>query len=81
MIPQLVNSILSRLRQAGYQAYAVGGCVRDLLRGETPHDWDVCTSALPEQITACFDGYEISTVGIKHGTVLIIADGKYRYIS
>ena len=76
MIPQLVNSILSRLRQAGYQAYAVGGCVRDLLRGETPHDWDVCTSARPDEIEQVFFDLPRIDTGKRHGTIAVILDHK-----
>ena len=53
MIPETPKRILDTLRKNGYEAYAVGGCVRDSLLGLTPHDWDICTSALPEQIKAC----------------------------
>ena len=76
MIPQLVNFILSRLRQAGYQAYAVGGCVRDLLRGETPHDWDVCTSARPDEIEQVFFDLPRIDTGKQHGTIAVILDHK-----
>ena len=50
MLPQAVRYVLERLEDAGFAAYAVGGCVRDSLLGRTPHDWDLCTSALPEQV-------------------------------
>ena len=49
-------AVLKNLETAGYEAYLVGGCVRDLLRGETPADWDIATSALPEQTMALFRG-------------------------
>ena len=74
MIPEYVNSILSRLRQGGYQAYAVGGCVRDVLRGVTPHDWDVCTSALPDEIERVFSDLPQIATGKKHGTVAVVLD-------
>ena len=76
MIPEYVNSILFRLRQAGFSAYAVGGCVRDILRGETPHDWDVCTSARPEEIEEVFSGLPQIDTGKKHGTIAVILDRK-----
>lgn len=60
------------LWQAGFEAYPVGGCVRDLLLGRTPGDWDVTTNALPEQVMAVFD-HTIPT-GIKHGTVTVVID-------
>lgn len=61
------------LWQAGFEACPVGGCVRDLLLGRTPGDWDVTTSALPEQVAALFD-HTVPT-GIRHGTVTVIIDG------
>lgn len=76
MIPQYVNTILSRLRLAGYKAYAVGGCVRDLLRGETPHDWDVCTSARPDQIQQVFFDLPQIDTGKKHGTITVVIEHK-----
>lgn len=63
---------LRRLNGAGYEAYLVGGCVRDLLRGTVPHDWDLCTSARPEQVTACFAGERVLPTGLKHGTVTVL---------
>ena len=76
MIPEHVNFILSRLRQAGYLAYVVGGCVRDILRGETPHDWDVCTSALPDETERVFFDLPQILTGKKHGTVAVVVDNK-----
>ena len=76
MIPEYVNSILFRLRQAGYLAYPVGGCVRDLLRGVTPHDWDVCTSARPEEVERVFFDLPRIDTGRKHGTVAVILNHK-----
>ncbi|MBR3137425.1 MAG: HD domain-containing protein [Clostridia bacterium] len=76
MIPEHVNFILSRLRQAGFLAYAVGGCVRDLLRGEAPHDWDVCTSALPDETERVFFDCPQILTGKKHGTVAVVVDNK-----
>ena len=76
MIPEYVNLILSRLRQAGFEAYAVGGCVRDLLRGVTPHDWDVCTSARPEEVEKVFSDLRRIDTGKQHGTVAVIVERK-----
>lgn len=67
--------LLSKLTIEGYEAYLVGGCVRDILRMEVPHDYDITTSALPEQIKKTFIGYDIIETGIKHGTVTVMADG------
>ena len=72
MLPQAVRYVLERLEDAGFAAYAVGGCVRDTLLGRTPGDWDVTTAARPEQVLALFDGYAIPT-GLKHGTVTVRA--------
>ena len=76
MIPEYVNSILLRLRQAGYKAYAVGGCVRDVLRGVAPHDWDVCTSARPEETEQVFSDLPQIDTGRKHGTIAVIVAHK-----
>ena len=72
MLPQAVRYVLERLEDAGFAAYAVGGCVRDTLLGRTPGDWDVTTAARPEQVLALFGGYAIPT-GLKHGTVTVRA--------
>ena len=65
--------ILQALAAQGHEAYLVGGCVRDLLRGVTPHDWDICTSARPEETRRCFAGQRIIETGLKHGTVTVLA--------
>lgn len=71
-LPQEVQSILETLRQKGFEAYAVGGCVRDLLLGKEPQDWDVTTNAKPEQIQALFPEHayenEFGTVAVKTGS-------------
>lgn len=67
-------SIVERLLNKGYDAYIVGGCVRDSLMGRKPHDWDICTSALPEQVKKVFKDYRILDTGLKHGTVTILID-------
>ena len=74
MIPQEVCAVLQTLERAGYEAYAVGGCVRDILMGKAPHDWDVTTSALPEETMALFDHFAIPT-GLQHGTVTVRSGG------
>ena len=74
MFPAQVGAILSRLEQAGFAAYAVGGCVRDTLLGREPEDWDVTTAARPEQTAALFAGHSIPT-GLRHGTVTVRQDG------
>ena len=66
--------ILSRLRDAGYDAYVVGGCVRDALLGRAAHDWDICTAALPSQTHAVFAGLDVRDTGLRHGTVTLVID-------
>ncbi len=65
---------MSILEQNGYSAYAVGGCVRDSLLGLMPFDWDICTSALPEQTAESFDGFRVIPTGVKHGTLTVIIE-------
>lgn len=72
MMPQEVRSLLARLESADYQGWAVGGCVRDTLRGAVPSDWDVTTDARPERVMALFGERAIPT-GLKHGTVTVCA--------
>ena len=74
MFPHQIGAILTRLEQAGFPAYAVGGCVRDTLLGRVPEDWDVTTAARPEQVSALFAGHCIPT-GLRHGTVTVRQDG------
>lgn len=74
-IPENVTHLLRRLTDRGYEAYAVGGCVRDTLLGRTPGDWDICTSAMPEETEACFRPAVIET-GLKHGTVTVLLKGE-----
>lgn len=73
-----VSYILSTLTAHGEQAYIVGGCVRDKLMGRNPHDWDICTSALPSQTEAIFReaGFSVIPTGIKHGTVTVVIDNE-----
>ncbi len=70
MFPQEVENVLRRLEAAGHSAYAVGGCVRDLLLGKSPDDYDLTTSARPEEVMALFSGWCIPT-GLQHGTVTV----------
>ncbi len=74
VLPPQVNGIISQLNAAGYEAYAVGGCVRDALRGAAPGDWDITTSALPNEVIACFRDETVLQTGIKHGTVTLMRD-------
>ena len=69
-------ALLNALHAAGYAAYAVGGCVRDSLLGRTAHDWDLCTSALPQQVMALFGAEQCIPTGLQHGTVTIKYGGQ-----
>ena len=73
-LPLPVTDLLTRLKQADYSAYVVGGCVRDSLLGLQPHDWDICTSALPEEMRRVFLGLRTVETGLKHGTLTVVAD-------
>ena len=69
-------TLLNALHAAGYAAYAVGGCVRDSLLGRTAHDWDLCTSALPQQVMELFGAAQCIPTGLQHGTVTIKYGGQ-----
>lgn len=75
-IPEGVRGVMTALNERGHDAYVVGGCVRDALLGRTPSDWDVCTSALPDETAEIFtrEGRHVIPTGLKHGTVTVIAD-------
>lgn len=88
--PDEVRHIIDTLEKSGHEAYAAGGCIRDSLLGNIPQDWDICTSALPEQTKQVFLGGHIIETGLKHGTVTLMlnckpyeittyrVDGKYK---
>ena len=73
-LPTDVRACIDALEQAGFAAYAVGGCVRDSLLGLTPSDFDLCTAALPEQTEAVFQDRKLVLAGKKHGTVGVVTD-------
>ena len=72
-LPADVSKIINILESNGHEAYAVGGCVRDCILGKVPHDWDITTSALPEQVKALFQ--RTFDTGIEHGTVTVLMSG------
>ena len=76
MLPAGVYIALERLTAAGYEAWLVGGCVRDRLMGAEPHDYDVTTSAVPEETKAVFDGERVIETGLRHGTVTVLLCGE-----
>ena len=75
-IPGEVSAALDRLRSRGFQANPVGGCVRDSLLGMTPEDWDLCTSAKPEETLDCFSDCTAIPTGLRHGTVTVLWQGR-----
>ncbi len=73
-LPKPVSAIIERLNECGYEAYAVGGCVRNFMLGIEPKDYDITTSARPEETKAALCGFRIVDTGIKYGTVTVISD-------
>lgn len=76
IVSPLAMSCVYQLNQAGYDAHLVGGCVRDLLLGLPPSDYDICTNALPEEITAVFSRERTILTGMQHGTVTVLKNGQ-----
>ncbi len=76
MLPDYVSSAINRLKNAGYEAYAVGGCIRDAIMRKEPHDYDICTDAEPQEIKRIFTDSITVDTGIKHGTVTVISEGR-----
>lgn len=74
-LPDGVKAVLSRLENNGFEAYIVGGCVRDMLMGRIPDDYDITTSSLPEQTAEIFSDCKLLSYGAKHGTVTVMYDG------
>ena len=72
IIPDKVNKIIEELRNYGFEAYAVGGCVRDMILGRSPQDWDITTSATPLEVKSIFR--RTVDTGIVHGTVTVLLD-------
>lgn len=75
-MPKNVDIAINLLQSAGFEAYAVGGCVRDSLLGKIPNDWDITTSAKPEDMKSVFADFHCIDTGIKHGTVTVVIDGE-----
>ena len=75
IIPEHVRGIMDRIEDAGHEAFAVGGSLRDALLGIPPHDWDVTTSALPDTVASLFPDKHVIPTGLQHGTVTVVADG------
>ena len=75
-LPEQVDACIEKLNDAGFEAYAVGGCVRDALLGLTPQDYDLCTNASPAQICKIFRDHQLVRSGEKHGTIGVVMDGQ-----
>ena len=75
-LPPYVNCAISMLERSGFEAFVVGGAVRDLLLGKIVSDFDITTSAFPSEIKEVFSGYRVIETGIKHGTVTVMIDGE-----
>lgn len=75
-IPNAVMALMDCLQAHNYEAYVVGGCVRDSLLGFEPHDWDICTSASPQEMLTVFNEYTVLQTGLKHGTVTVMMNGE-----
>jgi len=75
-IPAHINIALSTLEATGHEAWLVGGCVRDSLLGQQPHDWDIATAASPNQVQAALAGWQLVDTGSQHGTWTLVLDGQ-----
>lgn len=73
-LPSAVMTALKKLNMAGFEAYAVGGCVRDSLMGKMPCDWDITTSATPQETASVFADYRTIETGLRHGTLTVVLD-------
>lgn len=73
-LPAAVMIALQRLERAGFEAFVVGGAVRDALRGDVAKDWDITTNALPQQVQQVFSGEHLIETGLKHGTLTVVLD-------
>lgn len=73
-LPEPVSRLMGILEANGHQSFVVGGCVRDSLMDRKPNDWDICTSAQPEEMKACFSDFPVIETGLKHGTLTVLMD-------
>ena len=76
IMPRSVEFIIDKIYEYGFEAFIVGGCVRDKILGNEPNDYDITTNAKPNDIINIFKAYKIVDNGIKHGTVSVIIDGE-----
>ena len=75
-IPESATVAIGLLNKAGYEAYIVGGAVRDMVMGKPAHDYDITTSALPDETERVFSEYRVIETGLKHGTVTVLINGE-----
>ena len=75
-IPTAANELIHTLHNHGHSAYVVGGCVRDSILGRKPNDWDICTSATPNEMLEIFKDRKIIETGLQHGTVTVVVNGE-----
>ncbi len=76
ILPDKIISLIDRLYRGSYRGYAVGGCVRDMLMGKEPHDFDITTDAFPSETVECFADCEVILTGLRHGTVTVVYEGE-----
>lgn len=75
LLPRYISGLLEKLEKSGYEAYVVGGCVRDAMLRRSPHDYDICTNAAAEDVKQVFSEYRVLDTGIAHGTVTVLSEG------
>lgn len=75
-MPVAVRQVMLALHAGGYEAFLVGGCVRDLLMGSVPKDWDITTSATPSDMKEIFSDFKLIETGLKHGTITVLINGE-----
>ncbi len=75
-MPENARKLIAKLNAGGFDAHVVGGCVRDSLMGITPHDWDICTAATPDQMKNCFQDLHVIETGIQHGTLTVMLENE-----
>lgn len=80
-VPVQAEKAIDILESNGFEAYAVGGCVRDSILGKKPADWDICTSCTPDRIKEIFSDYKVLETGLKHGTVTVVIDNMHLEIT
>lgn len=81
LLPEGADLIIEKLAAAGFEAYVVGGCVRDAVRGVRPGDWDICTDALPAQVHEALEGIKVADTGVRFGTVTAVYKKKHYEIT